>query len=239
MKTNPTFYKYKSLKNFEFLLDIILKERLYAAGYHELNDPMEGVIKVDETVPRDREVEWENIIKNLRVVCFTEDSKNTLMWSHYADGGTGCVVEFELINDQEYHKVSYLNKPIVNNDDINLAKALEILKYKDKPWKYEAEYRCILENEKFLPVHIKSITFGSRANPETVDMLMHVLSLCKPDLKVQKMNSIGVFKGIESLSSGTKTRVVKTANPDECLDCASVKVTIRDYVGQHRNWKDY
>jgi hypothetical protein len=239
MKEKPRFYKYKTLKNFEFLLDMILKERLYAASYHELNDPMEGVIKVDETVPKDREAEWEDIIQNLGITCFTKDSENTLMWSHYADGGKGCVVEFELLDEQEYHKVSYLKKPILKNKDINFLKALEVLKYKDKPWKYEAEYRCILVKEKFLPVNIKSITFGTRSDTETVDMLMHILSLCKPNLKVQRKSGTSVFKGGESFSSGTITRVVKTTNLDECLDCASSKMTVRDFVGIHRNWKDY
>ena len=111
MKERPTFYKYKSLQSFEFLLDMILKERLYAASYHELNDPMEGVIKVDSTVSKDREREWEDIIRDLRITCFTKDSKNPLMWSHYADGGKGCLVEFVLLEGQEYHKVSYLKKP--------------------------------------------------------------------------------------------------------------------------------
>jgi hypothetical protein len=36
-------YKYRSLENFEYILDIILNERLHCAPYEELNDPFEGI----------------------------------------------------------------------------------------------------------------------------------------------------------------------------------------------------
>lgn len=35
-------YKYRSIENFQFFVDIILNKRLYAARYLDLNDPMEG-----------------------------------------------------------------------------------------------------------------------------------------------------------------------------------------------------
>lgn len=219
-------------------MDILLKERLYAASYHELNDPMEGVIKIDNTVPKNREAEWEKIVSQLRIVCFTKDYENTLMWSHYADGGKGCVIEFELFDEQEYHKVSYLVKPMLTTKDINDDKAIEILKYKSKPWEYEAEYRCIIRNEHFLPVKIKSITFGPRAKPESIDMLRHILSLCKPKLKVQHHSALGVFQGIRSIIS-TKRTFVRPSNPGECSICASNKHTRQSFVGMHRDWQLY
>jgi len=36
-------YKYRSLVNFERILDIILNQRLYCSKYDELNDPFEGL----------------------------------------------------------------------------------------------------------------------------------------------------------------------------------------------------
>lgn len=35
-------YKYRGFNNFEFALDIFVNQRLYAATYKKLNDPMEG-----------------------------------------------------------------------------------------------------------------------------------------------------------------------------------------------------
>lgn len=37
-------YKYKSVDNLEYLLDIIQNQRLYLADIEELNDPLEGLI---------------------------------------------------------------------------------------------------------------------------------------------------------------------------------------------------
>ncbi len=37
-----TLYKYIILINYKLFIDIILKQRLYASKYKDLNDPMEG-----------------------------------------------------------------------------------------------------------------------------------------------------------------------------------------------------
>lgn len=37
-----TYYKYRSLSDFERFLDIIVNKRFYGAVNKELNDPMEG-----------------------------------------------------------------------------------------------------------------------------------------------------------------------------------------------------
>ena len=42
MPNNKIFYKYRSLKDFKFFMDIIVNNRLYAAKYNELNDIREG-----------------------------------------------------------------------------------------------------------------------------------------------------------------------------------------------------
>jgi len=50
MKTNLVnehYYKFRSLWNLKYFIDIITNERLYAARYDELNDPMEGAFLID------------------------------------------------------------------------------------------------------------------------------------------------------------------------------------------------
>ncbi|EMP89925.1 hypothetical protein VC87395_003438, partial [Vibrio paracholerae 87395] len=42
---------------------------------------MEGVIKVDGTIPDELEETWKKILEELRVCCFTPDDSNTLMCS--------------------------------------------------------------------------------------------------------------------------------------------------------------
>lgn len=236
-----TFYKYKSLNNFEFLLDLLLKERLYAARHHELNDPMEGVIKIDGTIPKEKEQEWDELIKDFRVVCFSRDKDNPLMWSHYADGARGCLIELQLLDGQEVHKVSYLKKPSLTERYISREKAAEILIYKEKPWKYEGESRCLLDgNEEFLPVSIKSITFGSRADKSKVDMLLHILKLCKPGLKTYRMSEQGLVKGVQFISTGSRIYMAdRTRTKDYCPQCSEIKLTQDNFVGLHRDWKGF
>lgn len=215
------FYKYKSLDNFEFLLDLILKERLYAANQNELNDPMEGVVKIDGTIPKDKELEWETLINKFRIVCFSSDKDNRLMWSHYADGARGCIIEFELLEDQVVHKVSYFKKPTITEKRISIDKAFEILLFKEKSWKYEAESRCLLIGEnKFLPIRIKSVKFGCRAEKSKVDMLMHILRLCKPELETFKEGEKSLSRNIQIVSSDVKHHVINRKRTDDyCPDC--------------------
>jgi hypothetical protein len=236
-----TFYKYKSLNNFEFLLDLLLKERLYAARHHELNDPMEGVIKIDRTIPKEKELEWGELIKDFRVVCFSRDKDSPLMWSHYADGARGCLIEFQLLDGQEVHKVSYLKKPSLTERHISREKVAEILIYKEKPWKYEAESRCLLEgNEEFLPVSIKSVTFGDRADKSKVDMLLHILTLCKPGLKTYIKSEQELVKGDQFVSTGSQIYMAdQIRTQDYCPKCSEIKLTQDNFVGLCRDRKGF
>lgn len=57
------YYKYRSLSNLRYFLDILINKRLYMASYSELNDPMEGafVITGDK---RDIDNNWLNILRS-------------------------------------------------------------------------------------------------------------------------------------------------------------------------------
>jgi len=226
------FYKYKSLDNFEFLFDLIIKERLYAASHNELNDPMEGAVKIDGTIPREKELEWDELIKQYRIVCFSRDKDSSLMWSHYADGGRGCLIEFQLLEGQDVHRVSYLKKPSITEKHISQDKAAEILMHKEKPWKYEAESRCLLGiNDRFLPITIQSVTFGCRAEKSKVDMLLHILELCKPNLKILIKKDLGLINAIPYVSTqrtffgGSRVRT-----PDYCPQCHDIELTQNLFV---------
>lgn len=40
------FYKYRSLSNLRYFLDILIYKRLYMTSYSELNDPKEGTFVI-------------------------------------------------------------------------------------------------------------------------------------------------------------------------------------------------
>lgn len=214
---NNTFYKYKSLSDFEFVLDILLRERLYASKYSELNDPMEGVIKVDGTIPDDLEEMWKNKLEDLRVCCFTRDDSSTLMWAHYADGGRGCAIEFELPESSEPVKVSYRNKPKVSKNQITKFKAIEILKYKNSSWKYEKEFRCIT-SDTYVPIVVKKLILGPKVQASTVTLLQGILRCCKPELHVVQLRGRG-DSVVERVQMEVASQRVYFSKSEECSKC--------------------
>ncbi|ENM3732418.1 MULTISPECIES: DUF2971 domain-containing protein [Vibrio] len=216
-----TFYKYKSLSNFEFVLDILLRERLYASKYGELNDPMEGVIKVDGTIPDELEETWKKILEELRVCCFTPDDSNTLMWAHYADGGRGCVIEFELLQNSEPVKVCYRDKPKVSKNQLTKDKAIEILKYKDSSWKYEKEFRCIT-SDTYVPITVKKLILGPKVQASTVELLQGILRCCKPELQVVQIKGRG-DSVVERVQMTISSKRVYYSESEECSKCLELE----------------
>jgi hypothetical protein len=91
----------------------------------------------------------EDWVKELGVLCLSEDHKNILMWSHYGRNHSGVCLGF----NSEYLPFSR-SKPVIYNesrpqvsiepsgvDDIELIKAT--LLTKSPHWAYEKEWRCI------------------------------------------------------------------------------------------------
>ncbi|MGL5255487.1 MAG: DUF2971 domain-containing protein [Proteocatella sp.] len=139
------------------------------------------------------------------VTCLTEDPKNILMWSHYADKHQGICLELDMLVDvvkMEYDK----NYPVYDMDILDLEYTgklpyNELIKLwkmfharKSDLWKYEKEYRFLTSdksqliidgNKYFFPLDefaiVKSIICGCRMKEETI---------CKIQafLKEQKIN---------------------------------------------------
>ncbi len=94
-------YKYKSLSNLWHTLDVLVNDRLYCAHWSELNDPLEGRYEIYlggkslkiESIMTSR---IENARDTYRVSSLSADPTNFLMWSHYAEGHKGIVIEVEV-----------------------------------------------------------------------------------------------------------------------------------------------
>ena len=80
--------------------------------------------------------------KSLRIVCFSANHKNSLLWSHYARNHEGFAVEFSTEAElfQRYLKrVIYTNKrPNIRSKNYD-----RILLSKSPAWRYESEWRMI------------------------------------------------------------------------------------------------
>ena len=65
-------YKYKSLKNFEHIVDIIFNNRFYASQYDKLNDPMEGLYNCKPGTMQKYLDDIKDKKKKLRICSFSE-----------------------------------------------------------------------------------------------------------------------------------------------------------------------
>ena len=180
-------YKYKSLTNLEHVLDIILCEKLFCALYNELNDPFEGLflttIKlsysrllalkvpfpphlVNSSIKQYKTIEdLLSDVSKTRICSLSSDMSDVRLWSYYADGHKGIVIEIDFSGlESKIHEVKYSEKlPSFGFTLLTGPPPHEVLSCKTIHWAYEKEYRVIHEY-KFFPIskRIKGIYLGTR-----------------------------------------------------------------------------
>lgn len=186
---NIVLYKFRNLGNLKFFLDILLNERLYAARYDELNDPMEGHYLID---PRN-----SNLIKCLRnrkyqtrICSLTKDYRHTMFWSHYADSHCGCVFEISISN-KRVRKINYEDKlPVVND----IMSAEDLLLYKSKLWEYENEYR-VFSKSKYIQIKIERVIFGLRVPENDFKFYKKLINAIHPRIEVRQIKRQEIIDG--------------------------------------------
>lgn len=200
-----TVYKYKSLgdtrcaleheKLLGYLKDICLNNRLYAADFNQLDDPMEGVFESynDENSDIVKQIYYGK--SNTYICSLSPTYRSMLMWSFYANYHKGCCVEVE-IDNSKLRKVDYQNNPM-SIDNLNLGgkeKILTILSRKYKDWAFEKEYR-VLSEEHFVKVKVKKIYLGMRIAQEIADKVK--FQLLNTDIQIEMMNE-SMFEHIDT-----------------------------------------
>jgi len=94
-------YKYRGLEPWEFLLDILVNNRLYAAKFTSLNDPMEGIfIYYQDDASPSFITQMTQHKAQLGICSLSKTHNSTLMWSYYAASHQGVVFGLEVANDQ-------------------------------------------------------------------------------------------------------------------------------------------
>lgn len=162
-------------------VDIIKNKRLKIASIDDFNDPFEFRFAYEGT-NKELEEAFKNVHEyqkhNYRVISFSKDSNNLILWAHYANKHKGILIKFDL-NEMKQDgtsfnettiKVNYTHERIKFSADFDLKvnenKALDLFKKinytKFKKWKYEDEYRTIIkfdfkENIPYIPILPKSI----------------------------------------------------------------------------------
>lgn len=157
-------YKYFSAT--KWTVDSLINNQFYFSKFSELNDPCElsitGCSKEQIDLIRFKFVDPRGANG---IFCLSEKSDNLHMWTQYADGHKGIVVEFETDDDKaffkELGKVAYSPTPPNFSKDI---KVKDVVYSKSLDSEKELEWRVFGTNElrKINPLAIKSIIFGHR-----------------------------------------------------------------------------
>ena len=119
--------------------------------------------------------DWANSVdelqSKLRVVCFTEDGDNPLMWSHYAYNHTGVCLTFAPAKDPNFEEalrpVEYLDELIEVKSMSDFEKCFLV---KLKAWSAKKEWRIVSEKSKFpfSQEALVEIVFGLRVTESTI-----------------------------------------------------------------------
>lgn len=184
------YYKFRSLNNIRYFLDILVNNRLYAARYDELNDPMEGTFLIN--------AHNKNIIRLLRdkkyktrICSLSKDYKHTLLWAHYADGHKGCCIEIIPKNWDTLEPINYVDDlPIANND----TEGRELLSYKSKLWKYEEEVR-LFNKSSYCKVDINQILFGYKISDTDYRFYDRLIHSINQSIVVRKIQESEIYSG--------------------------------------------
>jgi len=175
-------YKFRTVENLHFIIDIIFNKRLYCCPSQQLNDIREADVRVGNDQGREIEIiEFGNDvseqIRELRICSLSKSFNNHLLWAHYSGGYTGVAIEVDLPDDEIVDVIYDDGFIFLSNfidKDIPEDTARHVLAKKYKDWSYEEEARVITKTEFYeLTRPISRIIVGSRVSPT----LIHALQL--------------------------------------------------------------
>jgi len=198
-KKNPEYlYKFRSFESLEFLLDIILNERLYCSLYTNLNDPFEGMFvsivnsfrSLRPGPPRPynmipiKEKKYKSIdefpfdLSGSRICSLSSDCNDVRLWAHYADSHRGIAIQIKFLDlDSSLREVLYSeNFPEFDGRNTKNLDVNDILTCKTKHWQYESEYRIINRQEFFsIKGRISAVYLGPRVEDKRRDLMLRIV----------------------------------------------------------------
>ncbi len=183
-------YKYRALEPWEFLLDILVNNRLYAAKFTSLNDPMEGIFTYSQDNISPSFIEQMiNHKTQLGICSLSETHNSTVMWSYYAGAHKGVVFGLEV--DSDATDVVSVSKVTYSRDNIfrgflgsdAATEARKVLSKKLRPWRHEKEVR-VFSTSTFVPVSLKTAYFGCLMPEAQKRLLRQVIERLNPTVQV-------------------------------------------------------
>lgn len=136
-------------------IDDLRKRRLKVSFLADMNDPFELLApRLDRANHRIAFHRWrEDMNKKTRVLCFSRDWSNPVLWSHYADKHRGICLGFE-IPDEYVLEINYENSRLELQIEKQLEKfgtvggdiATKVMTTKFVDWQYEKEVRMFVKS---------------------------------------------------------------------------------------------
>lgn len=180
MASNPNTFndpsEFKVIYRFDADEQLIMRH-YYSANPGKTTDDYEQWLNFFDDKYKEfvRESTRQQLLNVAGVICFTPESENYLMWSHYAKSHSGLCIGFddEILNSidkwQVKGPVNYSDSlPEYNiftqgKDEFYKATFLN----KSKSWEYENEYRIVTDKQEpkqFNKELIKEVIIGCKAN---------------------------------------------------------------------------
>jgi hypothetical protein len=134
----------------KWALDDIRHRRLKVSLLDKLNDPFEffAVDLSDRTFRRALIRTRDKMAAKHGVICFCDNWRNPLMWTHYGDRYKGICLGFDVIAPEEIAKINYVERRLKRPPDFlaqteakRHAFLLRLVTTKFHHWRYEGEHR--------------------------------------------------------------------------------------------------
>jgi len=188
MNNKNLLYKYRGIKSFKNFVDILINNRLYAAAYKDLNDPMEGqyyYAKGDLNSQLRRKIKDDK--GNLRICALSRKRNNMLLWSHYAEGHHGVTIAVELDRTRyDIRPIEYTGLAYLHSDQIEHDSAQTILSHKLDFWAYEEEERVFVNHVHFVDVTVKQIITGMSMSNADYGLIRDLILKINPQIELIK-----------------------------------------------------
>jgi hypothetical protein len=174
-------------------LDILVNNRLYAAKFTSLNDPMEGIFTYSQDSAAPSFIEQMIDHKAQLGICsLSEIHNSTLMWSYYAAAHQGVVfgleVETGAADIVSISKVAYswhnVFRGFLGSDAATEAR--KVLSKKLTPWRHEKEVR-VFSKSSFVPVALKTAYFGCLMPEAKKLLLRQVIERLSPGVMIHEI----------------------------------------------------
>jgi len=185
-------YKYRSIKDFKFFVDIILNQRLFASPYFKLNDPMEGQYlynKGELSSSLVSAIRGEK--EKFRICSLYREPEHPLMWAHYTDGHHGVVIGVDVDKlKYDVRPVLYTGLPHIQ-DYVSSDTAKDILCHKNTVWEYEEEERVFVSKNPYIKVEVRKIILGSRNQDKMI--IEKLVNKISPNIEIVNSTSDKIY----------------------------------------------